>query len=100
MNGETQTESPVTINFNLEEKRFNGNSGCNNYVGAYEAGSKTIAFGPAASTRRACLDQKLSALENKFLGILGTKDFSFDVADQTLNLYQNNHLVLMFGLTK
>lgn len=100
MNGETQTESPVTINFNLAEKRFNGNSGCNNYVGTYEAGSKTIAFGPAASTRRACLDQKLSALENKFLGILGTKDFSFDVADQTLNLYQNNHLVLMFGLTK
>ena len=100
MNGETQTESPVTINFDLAEKRFNGNSGCNNYMGTYEAGNQTIAFGPAASTRRACLDQKLNALENKFLSILGTKNFSFDVADQTLNLYQDNRLVLMFGLTR
>lgn len=100
MNGETQSESPVTINFNPAEKRFNGNSGCNNYFGTYEAGKETIAFGPAASTRRACLDQNLSALESKFLGILGSKDFRFDVADQTLNFYQNNRLVLMFGLTR
>ncbi|SHG18065.1 META domain-containing protein [Pedobacter caeni] len=100
MNGETQTESPVTINFSPAEQRFSGNSGCNNYFGTYQSGKETITFGPAASTRRACLDQNLSALESKFLGMLGTKEFRFDVADQTLNLYQNDRLVLMFGLTK
>lgn len=100
MEGVTQENSPVTISFNLADRRFSGNSGCNNYFGTYEAGSSTIDFGPAASTRRACMDQTLSELERKFLSILGTKNFKFDVADQTLNLYQNDRLVLMFGITK
>ncbi|WP_316842337.1 META domain-containing protein [Pedobacter gandavensis] len=100
MDGLTQQNSPVTISFNLADHRFSGNSGCNNYFGTYEAGSSTITFGSAASTRRACMDPALSELERKFLNILGTKNFKFDVADQTLNLYQNDRLVLMFGITK
>ncbi|MBC8984783.1 META domain-containing protein [Pedobacter sp. N36a] len=100
MEGVTQDNSPVTISFNLAERRFSGNSGCNNYFGNYNAGSTTIAFGPAASTRRACMDKDLNELERKYLSILGSKNFKFDVADQTLNLYQNDRLVLMFGVTK
>ncbi|WP_316822773.1 META domain-containing protein [Pedobacter gandavensis] len=100
MDGVTQENSPVTISFNLTDRRFSGNSGCNNYFGTYEAGSSTIDFGPAASTRRACMDATLTELERKFLNILGSKSFRFDVADQTLNLYQKDRLVLMFGITK
>jgi len=100
MEGLTQENSPITISFNIEDHRFSGNSGCNNYFGSYEAGSTSIAFGSAASTRRACMDQALNEMERKFLNILGGKNFKFDVADQTLNLYQNDRLVLMFGITK
>lgn len=100
MEGVTQQNSPITISFNLKDHRFSGNSGCNNYFGTYDAGSTTIAFGAAASTRRACMDKTLNELERKFLNILGSKNFKFDVADQTLNLYQNDRLVLMFGVTK
>lgn len=100
MDGVTQQNSPITISFNLEDRRFSGNSGCNNYFGNYDAGSTSIAFGSAASTRRACMDQALNEMESEFLGILAGKNFKFDVADQTLNLYQNDRLVLMFGITK
>ncbi|MCX2451831.1 META domain-containing protein [Pedobacter sp. PLR] len=100
MDGVTQQNSPITISFNLTDRRFSGNSGCNNYFGTYDAGSTSIAFGSAASTRRACMDQALNEMESKFLGILAGKNFKFDVADQTLNLYQNDRLVLMFGITK
>lgn len=100
MNGETQESSPVTIAFKVAEKRFNGNSGCNNYFGTYQSAGSTVTFGPAAGTRMACSNEKLSALENKYLAAIGGKAFTFDVADQTLNFYQNDRLVLMFGLTK
>lgn len=98
--GEAQEDSPVTIAFNPQEQRFSGNSACNNYFGTYETSKNTITFGPAASTRRACTDQKLMALERTFLGLLGDQTLTFDVADQTLNFYKGNRLILMFGTYK
>lgn len=87
----------VTLFFNLEEKRFSGFSGCNNYMGTYETNGDVINFGPVASTRRACQDESASKLEKAFLNQMGKK-IRYNLADQTLNFYENNRLVLMFGV--
>ncbi|MNL49477.1 heat-inducible protein [compost metagenome] len=96
MNGVTQTTSPVYMTFDGEKKRVTGKSGCNNFFGGYDKSEETLVFKQMAGTRMACSDE-LNKLEHQFLSLLGDKAFKFDVADQTLNLYQNNKLVLMFG---
>lgn len=96
MNGVTQTTSPVYITFDGEKKHVTGKSGCNNFFGSYDKSEETLVFKQMAGTRMAC-SEELNKLEHQFLSLLGDKAFKFDVADQTLNLYQNNKLVLMFG---
>jgi heat shock protein HslJ len=51
-----------------------------------------------AGTMMAC-SPELNKLEQEFLKTIGDKTFKYDIADQTLNFYQNNKLVLMFGMT-
>jgi heat shock protein HslJ len=96
MNGVTQTSSPVYITFDGEKKRVTGKSGCNTFFGGYDKSEETLIFKQMAGTRMAC-SEELNKLEHQFLTLIGDKSFKFDVAEQTLNLYQNNKLVLMFG---
>lgn len=98
MNGKTQNQSPAFINFDVAGNKVSGNAGCNRFFGTYTASGDKITFGSMGSTRMACSDQARSTLERNFLQLLNGRTFSFDVADQTLNLYQNNRLVLMFGM--
>lgn len=100
INGKAQRNSPIFLAFDGAQKRFNGNSGCNNYFGTYQNDDKTITFGAAASTRRACVDQAMNVLERDYLALLSEKTLTYDVADQTLNFYRDNKLVLMFGLLR
>lgn len=48
------TENLPTINFNLSEKKLNGNSGCNMYNAPYTLSGSIINVGMLMSTRRAC----------------------------------------------
>lgn len=100
LNGETLTASPVTLSFDVKTHRFNGNSGCNNYFGTYQVESDKLVFGPAASTRKACLDENLSRLEHRYLELISKKTLRYDVADQTLNFYDQDRLILMFGVIR
>jgi heat shock protein HslJ len=50
------------------------------------------------STLRACVDEDRNRLESEFLKLISDKTLKYDVAEQTLNFYENNHLVLMFGM--
>ncbi|MNL22413.1 heat-inducible protein [compost metagenome] len=97
MNGVTQKDSPVFMTFDGEKKRVGGKSGCNSFFGGYEKSDGTISFKQMAGTMMAC-SEELNKLEHQFLTAIGDKTFRYDVADQTLNLYQNNKLVLMFGM--
>nr|WP_121271055.1 DUF4377 domain-containing protein [Pedobacter schmidteae] len=97
MDGQTQTESPVYMVFDQAKKRVSGNSGCNGFFGGFEKGNGTLTFKQMAGTLMACSEER-NKLEHQFLGLIGNKSFKYDVADQTLNLYQNNKLVLMFGM--
>ncbi|WP_316818778.1 DUF4377 domain-containing protein [Pedobacter nyackensis] len=97
MNGVTQTASPVYMTFDGTKKRVGGKSGCNTFFGGYDKSDDKLTFKQMAGTRMAC-SEELNKLEHQFLSLIGDKTFKYDVADQTLNLYQNNKLVLMFGM--
>ncbi|MFH7010900.1 META domain-containing protein [Flavobacterium sp. FlaQc-52] len=91
----------ASIKFNIAEKKVNGNSGCNNFFGSYTAsGDNSIQFSNIASTRMACLNEEANKTEQKILSFLNDKKLRFDVADQTLNFYLDNKLVMMFGVAK
>lgn len=96
MNGVAQNQSPVYITFDANSKRVSGKSGCNSFFGGFERNSNNLSFKKMGSTLMACSDE-LNKLEHQFLTLLGDQTFTFDVADQTLNFYQNNKLVLQFG---
>ncbi len=97
MNGQTQTESPIYMTFDGTKKRVGGKSGCNTFFGGYDKSEGNLSFKQMAGTMMACSDE-LNKLEHQFLTLIGDQTFKYDVADQTLNLYQNNKLVLMFGV--
>lgn len=86
------------IQFDAKNKKVSGNSGCNNFFGTYLTAENTITFKALGSTRMACLDQETSNAESKILKYLSDATVSFDVADQTLNFYVNDQLIMIFGL--
>lgn len=91
----------ASIKFDIAEKKVSGNSGCNNFFGSYTlSGDDHIQFGGMGSTRMACLDEEANKTEQKMLSFLNNKNLRFDVADQTLNFYLDNKLVLMFGVVR
>lgn len=87
------------IQFNLAENKVNGNTGCNSFFGSFKTSENTISFQQLGSTRMACLDDT-STTEQKMLQYLNDAILQFDVADQTLNFYKNDRLVLMFSVEK
>lgn len=90
----------ASIKFNIAEKKVSGNTGCNNFSGTYETNDDRISFDKIASTRMACIGEEGNKTEQKILSYLNNKDLRFDVADQTLNFYLNDKLVMIFGITK
>lgn len=94
-----QDYGKASIKFNVAEKKVSGNTGCNNFSGTYETNDDRISFDKIASTRMACIGEE-NKTEQKILSYLNNKDLRFDVADQTLNFYLNDKLVMMFGITK
>lgn len=98
MEGVTQEESPIYMVFDGGQKRVSGKSGCNNFFGGYEKSDGKLSFKQMAGTMMAC-SEELNKLEHQFLTLIGDKSFRYDVADQTLNLYLGDKLVLMFGRT-
>ena len=89
----------ASIKFNVAEKKVSGNTGCNNFSGTYESNGDHISFDKVAYTRMACIGEG-NETEQKVLSYLNNKDLRFDVADQTLNFYLNDKLVMIFGITK
>lgn len=99
LNGVTQEDSPAFLIFDADKGRFNGYAGCNNFFGAFEKTATTLTFKQIGSTLMACADERKNKLEGELLNLMSDKTFRYDVADQALNLYQDNKLVLMFGMS-
>lgn len=86
------------IKFDVASKKVNGNSACNNFFGTYETQANSITFKGLGSTRMACMNDDAMATETKVLKHLSDATVTFDVADQTLNFYKDNRMIMMFGL--
>ncbi|PSL49196.1 heat shock protein HslJ [Chitinophaga niastensis] len=94
----TLTQSGIWLEFDTDKKRFHGKGGCNSISGGYNATKDQITFTQAISTRMACMDVNIMRRESEFLKLIGGHTYRYDVADQTLNLYQNGKIVVMFGM--
>ena len=99
LDGTTLEQSGIWLDFDTAQKRFSGNGGCNRIGGNYDADNQQIKFNQVISTRMACVDQAANERESSFLRLLSDHTYTFDIADQTLNLYDSGKVVLMFGMT-
>jgi heat shock protein HslJ len=98
MNDATLSNSGIWIQFDTDKKRFNGKGGCNSISGGYSATKDQIKFTQGISTRMACLDAAVMRRETEFLKLISENTYHYDVADQTLNLYKDGKIIVMFGM--
>lgn len=72
-----------TLEIFVEENRYLGNTGCNNYQGKLELSGETITFLPGPMTLMACPDMKLE------------QDFIQRLRDGTLTFQRTNGYLLL-----
>lgn len=98
LNGNTLSNSGIWVEFDTDKKRFHGKGGCNNISGGYSATKDQIKFTQGISTRMACPDADVMRREAEFLKLISANTYRYDVADQTLNLYKDGKIIVMFGM--
>ena len=79
------------ISFQVAEKRFAGNGGCNQINGNYKVDKSEIRFSDVISTKMSCNDIEF---ENTFLSILNTID-RYEVRGNDLALKRNKETLLV-----
>ncbi len=89
----------ASIKFDTTENRVSGNTGCNNFFGSYNVQGEYISFAQMGATKMLC-DEESNKTENEFFKILSGQKLRYDVADQTINLYDGDRLVMMFGVVR
>lgn len=97
LQGKMQEQSNVWLEFDTVAQRFSGNGGCNKIAGSYSVKGEDISFQKVMSTRMACIDQAANEREVLVTKLLTDQTYRFDVADQTLQFYRNDSIVMMFG---
>lgn len=98
LNGKTIENTTAYLNFQAHKNAMSGSGGCNRIFGGFELKGNQITFKAIASTEMACEPER-NQLEAAFLKTLSDNSFRYDVAEQTLNFYKDNKLVMMFGMT-
>ena len=97
LNGIPTQNNNAFINFNAEKETVLGYAGCNRFMGPFMVKGNKIMFPNLASTMRSCKNQDF---EKDLFEILDADNLTFDIAEQTFNLYRENKLVAIFGLSK
>jgi heat shock protein HslJ len=81
------------LNFNVSEKRFTGNGGCNQINGNYTVDKREIHFSEVISTKMSCED---IAFENTFLDLLSKVD-RFEHQDDRILLKRKREILLVLN---
>ena len=97
LNGKDVSSSKASIGFDAKNSTITGTTGCNNFWGSFSIKDNKISFLHLASTMRSCNGINI---ENDFFQIFEQKQIQFDIAEQTLNLYNDKKLVMIFGLQR
>lgn len=100
LNNVSQEYGDAAIKFNTKTKTVNGNTGCNSFFGNYKVEGEHISFSQMGATKMACANAEVNKTEAELLKIFSDKKLHFDVADQTLNFYDGDRLVAIFGIVK
>ena len=79
------------INFEVDQKKFRGNGGCNQVNGNYSVEKNTIRFSDLISTKMSCDD---IAFENTFLSTLADVD-RYEVKGDDLLLKRKRETILV-----
>jgi len=87
-----------TPTLNIEGSKLNGNAGCNRYFGSVvmETASGTFTPSQMGSTKMACENM---SVEKNFMDMI-QKANKYVVSGTTLELYQDNLLLLKFNKTE
>jgi len=93
-NQEVSVES-VFIQFDAQQQRVTGFSGCNYFNGGYRLTGHNLTFGAIASTKRACLEEPIQSVEMKFYEALG-QTTRYHLAADELHFYAGDRLLLTF----
>lgn len=97
MNGENKVyDQTLEFSFEYTGDRIYGHSGCNNYFGSIKVNGIDFHSGPLMSTMKACVNQDINRQEGVYLQLLSSKKLTFDIADQVLNIYDGDQLILMY----
>jgi heat shock protein HslJ len=73
------------LQFGQDSARVVGSTGCNRLTGSFTRDGATLRFGPAVTTRMACLDPQLNEQERAFLAALEATE-RHEIAGDTLTL--------------
>ena len=88
------------VQFDAGAQRMSGSGGCNAISGNYRRSGSVLRIGPVMSTRRACTDPGLNALETRFVAVLESTA-GFNVKGTQLTLLDTRSMplaVLELGL--
>jgi len=81
------------IEFDGEQHRISGDSGCNRFFGTVQITGASVKISQLGSTKRACLSEDANRLENEFLQAL-EKATRFSVETNELRLFAGDRLVI------
>ncbi|NNF38505.1 MAG: META domain-containing protein [Gemmatimonadetes bacterium] len=79
--------------------RVQGSTGCNSFTGPYRAGGTEVAFGPLATTRRACADPSSAEIERRMLELLQSAD-GYRVGSGRLEVMVEGRIRMLFTASR
>ncbi|MGC3976759.1 MAG: META domain-containing protein [Paludibacteraceae bacterium] len=83
----------VTLNFDLANKKVNGNGGCNRYFGSYQLNGNSIEISNIGSTKMFCMET--ANIEDEFFNTLKDKS-EIKVIGSQLTFSKEGKTVLIF----
>ena len=92
IDNEAVGESPVYIQFNMEEGTFSGNAGCNHMSGGYTLDGDRIEFGQTAITLMYC--EQYMDLEGNVLEKMGGGPYRWEITGDELKFYEGSQPVM------
>lgn len=87
--------NPPYVEFNASEQRYFGSGGCNRFTGGFRETGNSLKLGPAASTKMACLESNVQAVESKFFQAMNSVS-RYEIQGNILRLYAQDQVALVF----
>lgn len=93
IDGLEDIEIHPTLEFNAEENRVSGFSGCNNYFAGYTLSGNDLTIGHSGATRKMCPDM---SVEDAFLPLLSAVA-SYELDNKGLHLFDSSGKLIMLA---